>query len=355
MYAVLGRPFSIAREEWAWLAPLVLMVAGIYGVSEVVAQWNGASTAALVADYMGKALRAVPLVVSLGLLYHLIRALLSGEAQPLSSMVVSLRAQLQDTSGLVSRLLPLALMPVLFAAMGMLKMQIPHIMPFYLDDLFTAADKLLFLGRQPWELTHALFGSADATLVIDRLYTLWVFGLSVAIGYFALIAPGTERARFFLNFTAIWIVLGVFGAYIGSSAGPCFLAALASPSAPEFAGLMERLTAIDAALKANGGSGLGALHWQTMLWTAHETDTIAFSMGISAMPSLHNAIAFLYVLLAFRIGRVAGLIASLFALTTFVGSIHLGWHYAVDGLVAFAGTYAVWWGVERYLSTRTVN
>jgi hypothetical protein len=351
MYAVLGRPFSIAREEWVWLAPLFLMVAGIYGVSEVAAQWNGVSTAALVADYVGKALRAIPLVVSLGLLYHLIGALLSGEAQPLSRMVIALRAQLQDTSGLISRLLPLALMPVLFAAMGMLKMQIPHIMPFYLDDLFTAADKLLFLGRQPWELTHALLGSADATLVIDRLYTLWVFGLSVAIGYFALIAPGAERARFFLNFTAIWIVLGVFGAYIGSSAGPCFLAAMASPSAPEFAGLMERLTAIDAALKADGGMGLGALHWQNMLWTAHETDTIAFSMGISAMPSLHNAIAFLYVLLAFRIGRTAGLIASLFALTTFVGSIHLGWHYAVDGLVAFAGTYAVWWGVERYLRT----
>ncbi|MBB4633779.1 phosphatase PAP2 family protein [Sphingosinicella soli] len=349
MYAVLRRPFSIAREEWVWLAPLVLMVAGIYGVSELVARWNEASTASLVIDYMDKALRAIPLVVSLGLLYHLIRALLSGEAAPLSSMVLSARAQLQDTSLLVSRVVPLALMPVLFAAMGMLKMQIPQIMPFYLDDTFAALDKALFLGRQPWELTHALFGSADATLVIDRLYTLWVFGLSVAIGYFALIAPRAERARFFLNFTAIWIVLGVLGAYIGSSAGPCFLAPMASASAPEFAGLMERLASIDATLKAGGGMGLGALHWQTMLWTAHETDTIGFSMGISAMPSLHNAIAFLYVLLAFRIGRTAGTIAALFALTTFIGSIHLGWHYAVDGLVAFAGVYAVWWGVERYL------
>ena len=352
MYAVLGRPFSIAREEWVWLAPLFLMVAGIYGVFEVAAQWNGVSTATLVADYVGKALRAIPLVVSLGLLYHLIRALLSGDAQPLSSMVAALRPQLRDASGLISRLLPLALMPVLFAAMGMLKMQIPHIMPFYLDDLFAAADRLLFLGRQPWEVTHALFGSTGATMVIDRLYTLWVFGLSVAIGYFALIAPRSERARFFLNFTAIWIVLGVFGAYIGSSAGPCFLASMASPSAPEYAGLMERLVSIDAALKANGDMGLGALQWQHMLWSAHETDTIAFSMGISAMPSLHNAIAFLYVLLAFRIGRVAGIIASLFALTTFVGSVHLGWHYAVDGLVAFAGTYAVWLGVERYLQLR---
>ncbi len=350
MDAVLRKPFSISREERAWLVPLTLMVAGIYGVSEFVAVLNGTSTALLVVDYMDKALRAIPLVVSLGLLYHLVRAILSGEEKPLSRLLASLRGQLQDTSLLASRLLPLALMPVLFAAMGMLKMQIPHVIPFYLDETFAAADKALFFGQQPWELTHALFGSTAATVVIDRLYTLWVFGLSVAIGYFSLMAPSAERARFFLSFTAVWIVLGVFGAYIGSSAGPCFLAFMGSPSAPEFAGLMDRLTAMDAALKVDGGMGLGALNWQKMLWAAHDADKISFSMGISAMPSLHNAIAFLYVLLAFRIGRVAGFLALAFAIMTFVGSVHLGWHYAVDGLVSFAGTYAVWRGVEAYMA-----
>ena len=349
MYAVLRKPFSISREERIWLAPLFLLVAGISALSGIVAQWNGTSTLSLVADYVNWALRAIPLVVSLGLLYHLIRALVSGEPRPLSRMVASMRTQFQDTNMLVSRLLPLMLMPILFAAIGMMKMQIPQIVPFYLDGAFAEADRLLFFGRQPWELPHALFGSIEPTLIIDRLYTLWAFWLSVAVGYFALIAPRSERARFFLNFTAIWIILGVFGAYIGSSAGPCFLERLASPYTPEFSGLMERLTLIDSTLKAGGGSGLGALHWQNVLWQAHETHRISFSMGISAMPSIHNAVAFLYVLLTFRVSCVAGVAASLFALTTFLGSIHLGWHYAVDGLVSFAGTYAVWRVVERYL------
>ena len=71
-------------------------------------------------------------------------------------------------------------------------------------------------------------------------------------------------------------------------------------------------------------------------------------MGISAMPSLHNAIAVLYALIAFRIGKAIGIFMSLYAAIIFVGSVHLGWHYAVDGIIAAIAMYAIWKAVDIY-------
>ena len=233
---------------------------------------------------------------------------------------------------------PLLLMPLLFAGFGVLKMLLPLYVPFGWDDSFAAADRALFLGHQPWELTHALFGSFSATLAIDRLYTLWVLILSFAILGFALFAPRYDRARFFLSFSAAWVLLGVLGAWLFSSAGPCYAAQIGTHSAHEFAPLMERLQAL------SGPDGrLGAVGWQDMLWQAHAERRYGFGMGISAMPSLHNAIALLYALALARFGRLWAVAGWSFAAIVFVASVHLGWHYAVDGIVAGAAMAGIWW------------
>ena len=338
------------REELYWLLPLIAMVAGLYGVSEIAAFSSGLSTALLVDDYVGKALRALPLVFCAALLWMVVRAALSGDPRPLRRIARTLAAQVRDPMLVIAKVLPLALMPVLLASYGMLKMLMPRFAPFQFDTLFARWDSALFFGRQPWELTHALFGGIGATRAIDVAYTAWVFLLSVAIAWFALAAPRTERARFFLSFTAIWIVLGAVGGYLGSSAGPCFLHLMGSASAPEFAGLMQRLADISAATASGGRPhGLGAVGWQAVLWNAHASGNVSFSMGISAMPSLHNAISVLYVLAAFRLGRVAGWIALAFAAVIFVGSVHLAWHYAVDGIIAAVAVIPIWMAVNAWL------
>jgi hypothetical protein len=66
------------------------------------------------------------------------------------------------------------------------------------------------------------------------------------------------------------------------------------------------------------------------------------------MPSLHNAIAVLYALAAFRIGRLLGWFMTGYAVIIFIGSVHLGWHYAVDGIVSAAAMVLIWRWVDRW-------
>lgn len=333
------------KEEWLWLAPVAGVSLLLYVVASVAGAPHGISTGAVVGDYGWKALRALPTLLQIGALVMLVRALLSRSPNPLRRLIDPFRNRLRSPMLTAASLSPLVLMPMLFTGFGVLKMLLPLNVPFAWDDRLAAADRALFFGHQPWELTHFLFGSVEATIVIDRLYSGWVLLLSFAILGFALFAPRYDRARFFLSFTVAWLLLGVVGAYVASSAGPCYTAAIGASSAAEFAPLMERLHAI-AAIE---GTHIDVARWQSVLWDAHVHRRYGFGMGISAMPSLHNAIAMLYALAFFRFGRAWGAAGSAFALIIFVGSIHLGWHYAVDGIVAAAAMAAIWWAAGFYL------
>ena len=146
-----------------------------------------------------------------------------------------------------------------------------------------------------------------------------------------------ERARYFLSFAAAWLLIGVVGAYAFASAGPCYADRFGFETAGWFRPLMHRL-----ANDYSSVGGLGTIGWQDTLWAAYVGREYGFARGISAAPSMHNAICMLYVLALanarplFRISAVA------FAAVIFVGSVHLGWHYAVDGLLGFAGMIAIW-------------
>jgi len=65
-------------------------------------------------------------------------------------------------------------------------------------------------------------------------------------------------------------------------------------------------------------------------------------LGISAFPSMHNAIAVIIALAGRKIGRGIGWALTIYALLIFLGSIHLGWHYAVDSYAAIALALLAW-------------
>jgi hypothetical protein len=182
-------------------------------------------------------------------------------------------------------------------------------------------------------------------MVIDRIYTGWVPVLFVAVLCFAMFAPRYVRARFFLSCAASWLLIGVVGAFLFASAGPCYAQLIGATTAADYAPLMERLQAVH-----TGEHQLGAVNWQEVLWTAHTSRDYGFAMGVSAMPSMHNAITMLYVLVLWGCSSRVRALTTAFAAIILIGSVHLGWHYAVDGQFAWAAAAAIWVGAGRFLS-----
>lgn len=57
--------------------------------------------------------------------------------------------------------------------------------------------------------------------------------------------------------------------------------------------------------------------------------------GIAAMPSLHVAAVTMLAIFLCKTNIVFALLGIIFAILTFIGSIFLQWHYAIDGYLGF--------------------
>lgn len=233
--------------------------------------------------------------------------------------------------------------PVLFAALmasyNAFKQMVLPSAGYRLDPFLARADHMLFLGHDPWRVTHALLGSPGATLLIDRFYHGWFAPMALGIILCAWLPSSTLRLRtqYLFSYLGVWIGIGSVLAFLLPSAGPCFYTRLVGPS-PTFDALLSSLGQVQAAT----GSPVMSLKIQDWLMQAHDARTLVVGAGISAMPSVHNGLALLFALAAFRINRAAGWLFAAYALLIWIGSIHLGWHYAVDGIVGDALTYGIW-------------
>jgi membrane-associated phospholipid phosphatase len=86
-----------------------------------------------------------------------------------------------------------------------------------------------------------------------------------------------------------------------------------------------------------------------VLWDSYITGRLDPGSGISAMPSLHVGGATLCALLGWRTDRRLGWMFIVYAGIIMIGSVHLGWHYAIDGYVAGLATVAIWGAVGAIL------
>jgi hypothetical protein len=93
---------------------------------------------------------------------------------------------------------------------------------------------------------------------------------------------------------------------------------------------------------------IGSLAVQQKLIAWQADGVRSYGSGISAMPSMHVSIAMLTTLWAWSRSRLWGAVAAAFTAIIFLGSIHLAYHYAVDGLVSLLLTPVIWWGAGRF-------
>lgn len=219
------------------------------------------------------------------------------------------------------------------------KSAIPAIVPFYADPYLVAVDRTIF-GTDPWRLTHAFIGPVG-TLILDRAYTVWFVVSVILLGWFCFTRNPQLQLRGLLCYVFCWAFLGNLVAMGLASVGPCFYDTFYHSH--YYQPLMENLGTVDKQY------GIRALRNMKYL-----TDTLGkdrFGAGISAMPSIHVTMVTLLFLstLTYARARWVKIVAGLYAVMIFVGSIHLGWHYAVDGIVAIASTIVIWIGAGRFV------
>jgi membrane-associated phospholipid phosphatase len=100
------------------------------------------------------------------------------------------------------------------------------------------------------------------------------------------------------------------------------------------------IRALDA-VETNGAPLLARVN-QRGLWQSAETGQWTAFGGISAMPSLHVAVAVLLAIVAWNCSWRIGLLATGYTVVIGIGSVVLGWHYAVDGYVGTALAACCW-------------
>jgi hypothetical protein len=248
----------------------------------------------------------------------------------------------------VSLFWPPLLFATLVASFNAFKQMVLPLAGFGMDPAFAQADQLLFLGHEPWKVTHAIFGSPNATWMIDRAYHGWFVPMSLGVLLCSWLPGSTfeQRNQYLLSYIAIWIGIGTVLAFLLPSAGPCYYEHFIGPS-PHFQGLNQALAAAQAA----AGAPLTALSNQEGLLRMFGGNELAVGAGISAMPSVHNGLAVLFAIGAWKMNRYAGTVFAAYAVLIWIGSIHLGWHYALDGIAAALLTFGIWrvcgWITER--------
>ncbi|HUT49110.1 MAG TPA: phosphatase PAP2 family protein [Alphaproteobacteria bacterium] len=242
-------------------------------------------------------------------------------------------------------LLVVCLSPFFFSAFSSFKRMIPYYSQWHWDATFKDWDKWLHFGRHPWEWTHAVFGSPAASGVISFGYNVWYF---VIFFTFIWQAWNTNqprlRTQYLYSSILTWIILGTVLATALASAGPVYYGRVVGGTDP-FAPLMRRLYEINAVWEI----WTLPLPIQEKLWAIHESKESVLGSGISAMPSLHVATTTLAMILAWKFNKVAGIVMSLFVVMIQIGSVHLGWHYAIDGYLSFALVFLIWFGVGRVI------
>ncbi|USD64726.1 phosphatase PAP2 family protein [Vibrio sp. SCSIO 43136] len=230
-----------------------------------------------------------------------------------------------------------------FSAYTSVKSAIPSILPYSMDPIFVQLDKWLHFGLSPWQISHDLFSTAYATGVINLLYQIWFAVIWLfLVGSMALVIKPKLRQSALLGFIAVWFINGTLFALPLSSVGPVFYNHI-YPPLEEFSSLMNQLEEHHQWLIDSGSSlKVWSLNVQDKLWTAYSTQTNMTGQGISAMPSMHVSTTFLITLALWSFNRWAGAMGILFTLSILVGSVHLGWHYAIDGYLSLITTYCIW-------------
>lgn len=226
-------------------------------------------------------------------------------------------------------------MIVFLPTFSAMKSAIPAFQPYTYDPFLADLDYRIH-GADAWRVLQPALGWPFVSFALNGIYHLWI--LLLYIGVLAVtgwIERLDLRRQFLIAYLLAWPLLGNLMAVWMSSVGPCFYEFFYGDG--RFADQMAYLRQADTIWP------LMVLDVQDGLLDGYRDGATELGRGISAMPSMHVAIAGLFAILGWRISRFWGVAGTIFLLLILIGSVHLGYHYAVDGYAAIAGILPLWW------------
>ncbi len=216
-----------------------------------------------------------------------------------------------------------------------IKNSVPLIVPYAWNEPFHNLDVWMHFGKAPWEWLHPLFSQSPyLVFVLNLNYNFWFFTMWIVLVPFAFTTSNTVlRTRFFLAFFLIWAIGGSVLATWFSSAGPAFYSKLGLTPDP-YAGLITYLNQVNEIVP------VWAIDLQNEMWEQFKGHGI--NVGISTMPSMHNATALLFVIGGWHLSKKMAIPLALHCFLIYIGSIYLAWRYAVDAYLGWLVTIVAW-------------
>lgn len=229
---------------------------------------------------------------------------------------------------------PLLALSLFGSSFGTLKSAIPIMHPYSWDQTFAAWDAAIH-GQDAWRVIQPLVGYPIVTSGLNMVYHAWLLLFNCVLAVLCLLSPEARfRNQFLIAFVLSWTLVGNLAAALLSSVGPCFMLPMLGD--PRYEDLMSYLRS------ASEVYPILALDVQGMLLEGAKGGVGGLGRGISAMPSMHVSISTLIALLAWRISPFWGWAGVAFVVTIMLGSVHLGYHYAIDGYLSIVMTVAIW-------------
>jgi membrane-associated phospholipid phosphatase len=327
-----------AAKTTAVFMPAYILIAMLFAAALVDSAINGGALRAAMQITGGLVWAliqfAIPVLIAL-LFYRSYRAV--GREQMISHAAEQ-AARMLFSWHLIHRFLPVVAFTLFLASFVHFKMRIPDLGGFRWDETFAAMDRTLFDGQHAFEFLAPVYEMPWLISALDKLYSLWIPGIFVFWCWVAYDSrlPMALRQQYLVTTIVTWVFGGVVLGTVFGSVGPCFYAQV-YPALPDiFAGLTAKIAAVNAV------HPLFAIPVQAQLYEAFQHPDVNVVGGISAMPSMHNAQATIFVLTALRLNKWLAAAMAVFGAIIVSASVILGWHYAVDSLAGMALALAIW-------------
>jgi hypothetical protein len=223
---------------------------------------------------------------------------------------------------------------VFYGAFTSAKNMLPDLFHYHWDVQLAKADRLIGAGVDPSAYLMGIHGSELTALnfVYGGVWHILVFGLTALLA----LSKSHDRVRqqFLMALLMCWIVAGNILAALFYSGGPCFY--------DLFTGDSTRFSNLTTSIAPTI-----TLAEQSYLRDLFKAGEVGVGTGIAAFPSMHVTAATIVAFLLRSIDRRLTWLGIAFVAFIEIGSVRLGWHYAIDGYVGICCAVIVWWAAGK--------